>query len=79
MTDLCDEKKAQESDVPIDDSMRIDKENATDVATSWLYRGERNPWVKGSVFFVLIFALPSLFSPSPLCGAILKRKQALNL
>ena len=39
-------------------------------------KGSRVSWVRGSVFFVLIFALPSLSSPSPLCGAILKRKQA---
>ena len=35
--------------------------------------------VKGSVCFVLKFCTPSLFSPSPLCGAIFRKKQALNL
>ena len=44
-----------------------------------MYRAQGNSCVKGYVFFVLLFALPSLFSPSPLCVAILKRKQALNL
>ena len=43
-----------------------------------IYRAQGNSWVKGSVFFVLIFALLSLFSPSPLCDAILDRKQALH-
>ena len=35
---------------------------------SWnkvIYRAQGNPLVKGSVFFASIFALPSLFSPSP--------------
>ena len=46
---------------------------------SSLYRAQGNPWVKGSVFFVLIFAHPSFSPPLPPCGANLKRKQALNL
>ena len=40
------------------------------------YRGEQNPWVKGSVCFVQEFALPPF---SPLCGGSFKTKQALNL
>ena len=30
-----------------------------------LYRGEQNPWVKGSVCFVLAFALPPFSPPLP--------------
>ena len=40
-----------------------------------LYSTQGNHWVKGSVFFVSIYALPALFSPSPLYGAILTRGQ----
>ena len=43
------------------------------------YRGRGIYWAKGSVCFGLKFCTPSHFSPSPLCGAISQRKQALNL
>ena len=46
------------------------------LTNSKVCRGSVNPSVKGSVCFILKFALPPF---SPLCGASFKTKQALNL
>ena len=71
---LFEPRSEQWSKVMMRKSVTKSRRIAHSVSLHWrgglLYRGLGNYDVKGSVCLVLKYCTPSLFSPSPLCGAI---------
>ena len=53
--------------------------NISHLTSDYHIQGDRNLWGQRFCVLFLEICTPSLFSPSPLCGAIFRTKQALNL